>query len=160
MRHGIAINRDDPACPPDPDRHLTPNGIARMEAAARGLRVLGVQPGLIFTSPYLRSVQTAEIACAVLGYPVKKLRRSDALLPESKPEELFQELAAIKAEEVMCFGHAPNLDLVIAAAVGKGDLFTALKKAGLARLEMESLSPPKGLLAWLHGPKTLRRLGE
>lgn len=160
VRHGIAINRDDPACPPEPDRHLTLNGVAKTEAALRGARVLGIQPGLILTSPYLRAVQTAEIACSVFGYPAKKLRRTDALLPEGKPEELIEQLAAIKADEVMAVGHAPNLDLVIAAAVGNHNVFTALKKVGVACLEMESVSPLKAVLLWLYTPKALRKLGE
>jgi hypothetical protein len=35
MRHGIAIDREDPDCPPDPERYLTPKGIQRTRAAAR-----------------------------------------------------------------------------------------------------------------------------
>jgi phosphohistidine phosphatase len=160
MRHGIAINRSEPSCPPEEDRHLTPEGIEKTRAAARGLAELGIRAQIMLTSPLLRSVQTAEIVCKVLGYPVKKIRRTDALKPEAKPGQLLAEVARLKADSVMCFGHAPNLDLVIAQAVGSGSVITALKKAGGACLEFESYDASRGLLVWLHTPKSLRLLGE
>src|SRR5581483_8354066 len=78
MRHGIAIDREDPDCPPDPERFLTPKGIQRTRAAARGLRALRVKPAALLTSPYVRAVQTGEIVCEVLGLDAKQLRTTDA----------------------------------------------------------------------------------
>ncbi|HEX2712017.1 MAG TPA: histidine phosphatase family protein [Candidatus Acidoferrales bacterium] len=159
VRHGIAINRKDPDCPPEPERYLTPKGIEKTRAAAAGLRAIGIEPDTVLTSPFLRAVQTAEIFCAALGIPIGKIRRTDALKYGSLPVHLFEELARLKADEVMCFGHAPHLDEVIAYAVRAPGAFTALKKAGAACLEVESLSPPKGMLLWLHAAKTFRQLG-
>ncbi len=73
MRHGIAIDREDPDCPPDPERYLTPKGIQRTRAAARGLRALRVKPTALLTSPFVRAVQTGEIVCEVLGLDSKQL---------------------------------------------------------------------------------------
>ena len=158
FRHGIAIDRDDPAAPPEEDRFLTPKGIARTQAAAQGLRSLGIKPDLILTSPLLRAKQTAEIACEALGYPVKKLKQTDALKSEAKPAELFDELSGLKAEEVMCVGHAPNVDNVIAFAIGSRSPVTELKKAGLATIEIESFSPPRGKIVGIYSSKALRLL--
>lgn len=158
FRHGIAIDRDDPACPAEHDRFLTPKGIAKTQAAAQGLRVLGIKPGIILTSPLLRAVQTAEIACEALGYPVKKLQRTETLKSDAKPADLFDELSGIKADEVMCVGHAPNLDEVIAFAIGSHSAVTALKKAGLGSLEIESFSPPRSTIVGVYSAKTLRSL--
>jgi len=83
MRHGIAIDREDPDCPPDPERYLTPKGIQRTRAAARGLRALRVKPAALLTSPYVRAVQTGEIICEVLGLDCKQLKTTDALKPEA-----------------------------------------------------------------------------
>ncbi|HEV2385964.1 MAG TPA: histidine phosphatase family protein [Candidatus Acidoferrales bacterium] len=160
VRHGVAVPHDDPSCPPDPERPLTPKGFARTKEAARGLAELGVHPRVMVTSPLLRAVQTAEIFCEVLDFSVTKLRRSEALTPASKPALFFAELARLKGAEVMCFGHAPNLDEVIALAAGRGNVFTALKKAGVALLELESIDPPKGLLASLYNPRILRLLAK
>ena len=160
FRHGIAIDREDAACPSEHDRFLTPKGIAKTQAAAQGLRALGLKPNVILTSPLLRAVQTAEIVCEALGYPVKKLRQIDALKSDAKPADLFDELSGLKADEVICVGHAPNLDELIAFAVGSHTAVTSLKKAGLGSLDMESFSPPHGTIIGIYSAKTLRSLAE
>jgi phosphohistidine phosphatase len=160
MRHGIAIDREDPKCPSDPERYLTKKGMAKTRAVAQGLRALGVKPDAMLTSPYVRAVQTAEIAAAALGFARDRIRRNEALIFGHKPAELFRELAKVRGKAVMCFGHAPHLDEVIAFALGSRTPLTSLKKAGVACLEMESLSSPRGVLVWVHTPRSLRILGE
>lgn len=159
FRHGIAIDRDDPACPAEHDRFLTPKGLTKTQAAAQGLLALGLKPNIILTSPLLRAVQTAEIACEALGYPVKKLQQLEALTSDAKPADLFDELSGLKADEVVCVGHAPNLDEVIAFAIGSHSAVTSLKKAGLASLRIESFSPPHSTITGVYSAKTLRLLG-
>lgn len=160
FRHGIAIDREDPACPSEHDRFLTPKGIAKTQAAAQGLRALGMKPNIILTSPLLRAVQTAEIACEALGYPVKKLRQTETLKSDAKPADLFDELSGLKAEEVLCVGHAPNLDEVIAFAIGSHGAVTSLKKAGLGSVDIESFSPPHGTIVGIYSAKALRFLAD
>ncbi|HEV3218549.1 MAG TPA: histidine phosphatase family protein [Candidatus Acidoferrales bacterium] len=160
MRHGIAIDREDPACPPEPERHLTEKGMDRTRAAARGLRTLGIQPGLVLSSPYLRAIQTAEIVCVLMEIPVNSIRQTEALLPGASPRMLFDELSKSKAEEAICIGHAPNLDDVIAAAVHAAKACTQLKKAGAAYLEMDSFQPVDGRLIWLMTARALRDLRD
>lgn len=160
FRHGIAIDREDPTCPSEHERFLTPKGIAKTQAAAQGLRALGLKPNIILSSPLLRAVQTAEIACEAFAYPVKKLRQIDALKPDGKPGDLFDELSGLKAEQVLCVGHAPNLDEVLAFAIGSHTTVTALKKAGLGSVEIESFSPPRGAIIGIYSPKALRFLGD
>ena len=41
VRHGIAIDREDPKSPPDPDRYLTEEGIERTKQVAKGIVALG-----------------------------------------------------------------------------------------------------------------------
>ncbi len=160
VRHGIAVDREDPHCPPDPERYLTEEGVDKTKGVAKGLAALGVSPDLFLTSPYVRAVQTAEILADAVGYPRQKIRRSDVLLPGTEPSLLFCELAKDKqASSVFLFGHAPHLDDVIAAALGAKKPLTALKKAGVALLELKRISPPIGLLVWLAIPKLLRRAG-
>ena len=131
MRHGIAVDREDPDCPPEAERYLTPKGIQRTRAAARGLRALRVTPTALLTSPYVRAVQTGEIICEVLGLDCKLLKTTDALKPEAKPGKLVEELARFTGE-VICFGHAPQLDEFIAHALKATAPFTSLKKSGAA----------------------------
>ncbi len=160
VRHGVAVDRTDPECPADPERPLTRKGIEKTRAAMLGLRAQGIEPDVLITSPFLRAAQTAEIAAESLRYPRDKIRRSDSLKPGAEPAELWKELARLRSKEVICFGHAPNLDLVIASALGARSTVTSLKKAGVACVELDSVAPPKGRLAWLFPPKILRMLGE
>jgi phosphohistidine phosphatase len=160
IRHGIAVDREDPNCPPDTDRPLTPKGMKRSHSAALGLRALDVKPNAVLTSPWLRALQTAEIFCETIGYPPKKIIRSDALKGTSAPSDLLRELQAMKAKVVLCFGHEPHLHLVISHVLHTNAKITELKKAGLALLELERISPPQGRLIALYPSSTLRQLAK
>jgi phosphohistidine phosphatase len=161
VRHGIAVDREDPKCPPDPERYLTEEGVEKTKQVAKGLAALGVTADLLFTSPYVRAVQTAEIFGAALDYAKQKIRQSNLLLPGTEPTLLFRELAKERqASSVFLFGHAPQLDDIIATALGSKRHFTALKKAGVAYIELKRISPPIGVLVWLATAKLLRRAGK
>jgi phosphohistidine phosphatase len=161
VRHGIAIDREDPNCPPDPERYLTEEGVEKTKGVAKSLAALGATTGVFVSSPYVRALQTAEIFAEALDYPKQRIRRTDLLLPGAEPSLLFRELAKEKqASAVFIFGHAPQLDDVIATALGAKRHLTALKKAGVALLELKRISPPSGNLVWLATPKLLRRAGK
>jgi phosphohistidine phosphatase len=161
LRHGIAIDRDDPACPPDPERMLTERGVRRTRAAARGLAALGVRADLVVTSPYRRAVETAAIAAEELGVGEDRVVRSDLLLFGADPDELLDWLAKREEKAVLAVGHAPHLDLLLAAAVGPGDReLTRIKKAGCAAVRLGEPAGRPGHLEWLLPPRVLRRLGS
>jgi phosphohistidine phosphatase len=161
VRHGIAIDREDPKCPPDPDRYLTEEGIEKTKEAAQGVRALGAVPDVLLSSPYVRAMQTAEIFADALKYPQEKIRRTDLLLPGSEAALFYRELAKDRlSKTVFCFGHAPQLDDVVAVGLGSRHHVTSLKKAGVALLEFRRVSPPSGQLVWLATPKLLRKAGK
>src|SRR5262249_24294398 len=96
VRHGIAIDREDPKCPPDPERYLTEEGIEKTKKVAAGVAALSGSADLLLSSPYVRAVQTAEIFAAALDYSKQKIRRNDLLLPGADPALFFRELAKDK----------------------------------------------------------------
>lgn len=159
VRHGIAVDRPDPKCPPEAERYLTPEGVEKTKQVAEGVETLGLSADLLISSPYVRALQTAEIFAAALSLPKEKILTTEALLPGADPEGIFRELAKQKqAKNVFCFGHAPHVDAALALAIGALHPFTSLKKAGVACLELRQVSPPAGKLLWLSPPKILRRL--
>jgi phosphohistidine phosphatase len=161
VRHGIAIDREDPKCPADAERYLTEEGVEKTKQVARGVAALAASADLLLSSPYVRATQTAEIFATALDYAKQKIRRSDLLLPGADPSLLFRELAKDKqSSSVFLFGHAPQLDDVMATALGLKRHITALKKAGVALIELKRVSPPMGMLVWLASPKLLRRSGK
>jgi phosphohistidine phosphatase len=161
VRHGIAIDREDPKCPPDPERYLTEEGVEKTKRVAAAVAALSSSPDLLLSSPYVRATQTAEIFAAALDYPKPKIRRTDLLLPGAEPSLFFRELAKDKQTSTLfVFGHAPQLDDLIAAALGAKQHITSLKKAGVALIELKRVSPPNGQLLWLAPPKLLRRAAK
>ena len=161
VRHGVAVDREDPKCPADPERFLTDEGIDKTRDAANGVAEISTVPDLMLTSPYLRAVQTAELFATALEYAKQKIRKSELLLPGAEPMQLFRELAKDKdLSAVFVFGHAPHLDDIIATAVGTKHQISSLKKAGVALVELKRLVPPSGELVWLATPKLLRKAGK
>lgn len=161
VRHGIAIDREDPKCPPDPERYLTEEGIEKTKKVAKGVAALGAAPDLLLSSPYVRAWQTAEIFATALDYSKGKIRKTDHLLPGAEPAALFRELAKEKdASVVFIFGHGPNVDDVLATALGVKHHVSSMKKAGVALLELKRVSPPSGELVWLGTPKLLKNSGK
>lgn len=161
VRHGIAIDREDPKCPADPERFLTEEGREKSREAAKGVAEVASVPDLILTSPYVRAVQTAEIFADALEYSKNKIRNSEFLLPGAEPMQLFREIAKDKElSSIFVFGHAPHLDDLLATAVGTKHHISALKKAGVAFVELKRLVPPSGELVWLATPKLLRKAGK
>ena len=161
VRHGIAIDRQAPKAPAEAERFLTEEGKDKTQDAAKGFAKLEVRADVFFSSPYVRAMQTAEIFAAALEYPKAKIRRTDLLLPTADPAMFFRELAKDKdSAVVIVFGHAPQLDDLLATALGSRHQITALKKAGAALVELKRISPPAGELVWLATPKMLRRLAK
>ncbi len=158
VRHGIAIDREDPECPPEAERYLTEEGVERTKQVAEAVAALGIHADLMFSSPYVRAMQTAAIFASELEYSKQKIRRTDSLLPGAEPGAFLRELAREKdVSIVFCFGHAPHVDGLLAAAVGAPRHITSMKKAGVALVELKRLSPPNGQLVWLITPKLVRK---
>lgn len=161
VRHGIAIDREDPKCPPDPERFLTEEGIEKTRQVAKGVIEISSVPDLMLSSPYVRAMQTAEIFAKALEYSKDKIRKSDFLLPGAESLQLFRELSRDKDNSVVfVFGHAPHLDDLIATALTSKHQVTSLKKAGVALVELKRLVPPSGELVWLSTPKILKKVGK
>jgi phosphohistidine phosphatase len=158
VRHGIAIDREDPKSPADPERFLTEEGIDKAKEIAKRVAGFKIKPELFISSPYVRAMQTAEIFAAAFDYSKQKIRRSDSLLPGTETTHFFREISKEKnVSTIFCFGHAPQLDELVATALGSKHHVTQLKKAGVAAIELKRLTPPSGQLLWLATPKLLRK---
>ncbi|HKK71532.1 MAG TPA: phosphohistidine phosphatase SixA [Candidatus Krumholzibacteria bacterium] len=160
MRHGIAIDRDHPDCPPDADRPLTDEGRQRTLRAVRGLKRLNVRPDRVISSPWLRAIETAEICADVLGLDPEDLGRRDELLPGTDPRMLVDHLRGLDTECSVVVGHAPHVDRLIGSLLGVDDrTMSSLKKSGAASIVLPTASSD-AWLEWLATPKMLRRLGR
>jgi phosphohistidine phosphatase len=161
VRHGIAIDREDPKCPSDAERYLTAEGHKRTKDVAKSIAALIDAPRLLISSPYVRAVQTAEIFAAAFDISAAKIEKTQLLLPGAEPSGFLRELARKKSvESVMCFGHAPQLDELVSAALGAKKDITDLKKAGVTCIELARVQPASGKLVWLITPRVARKLSK
>lgn len=154
VRHAIAFPRSETPENLDPDRPLTLKGHDRMEAAAIGLKKLGVRPERIVSSPYTRAHQTAEICAQYLGVP--EIELTETLEPDQDPMVLLQALEDQPETDTMVVGHAPHVDLLVARLVGASRPFTMMKKGSAACFELPGGPTSPGELLWLQTPKQLR----
>lgn len=161
FRHGIAIDREDPDCPADPERYLTKEGEHLTQQAASGLKAMKVSPNRILTSPLLRAVQTAKIAADVLGVKSSELVVTDQLLAQEDPADFLSSLAQYEGTDVLAVGHAPHIDEIVARGIGIAEgTVTSLKKAGAALLEFGPGVNTPGKLLWVLPAGTLRRIAK
>jgi phosphohistidine phosphatase len=133
----------------------------KMRMAARGLRTLEVEPGLVLSSPLPRARQTAEIVIEELsGKP--RLQFSDSLAPSGKRAELYEELSRLMGDTVMLVGHQPSLgEIAGEIAWGSAEHYVELKKGGACAIDVEQLRPqPHGTLLWLATASMLREIGR
>ncbi len=161
VRHGIAVDRLGGEIKTDFDRPLTGEGSDEAELVATGLRKLGVKPDLLVSSPLVRARQTAEIFAKVLECR-EEIKICEALQPGGHPTDLYKSLGKTRANEIMFFGHEPDIGELTAKLLhGGADFHLPFKKAGVCRIDVTHLPPPgPGILKWFITPKIARALAR
>jgi phosphohistidine phosphatase len=158
VRHAIAAERGE-EWPDDAKRPLTERGIARFREGVAALKTLDVTVDEIFTSPLVRTKQTAELlAAGVTGKPSLKLL--EALAPDHTPAQIMSQLAkAAKRRRIALVGHEPDLGHLAAHLLG-AQRSIPFKKGGMCRIDVETLTSRRaGSLIWFATPKMLRHIG-
>jgi len=151
LRHASAEQRA--ASGRDADRTLTPAGIAELRPVLDLARQARAAPSLILASPYLRAIQTAEIAAEELNCSTEILR-STALEPESSPERLWDEIRIHAASSVLVVAHEPLLSSAVGWLLGSTREMVRLVPAAMARIDVEAVgAQPAGVLRWLITPE-------
>jgi len=160
LRHGDA-GRRSATIKDDSKRPLTMEGKNEIEDITRGLLVLGVELDYIFTSPLLRSKQTAEIVFNNVECK-NQMIELDELKPEGNKLQLYKKLSTLKQDSaILVVGHEPYLSELVSEAISGGGSRINLKKAGLIRIRTTAVLPKiHGELRWLLTPKHLKRMAK
>jgi phosphohistidine phosphatase len=124
LRHADAADGE-----PDDARPLTEKGVRHAQAAGYALAQLGVKLDACLTSPKLRAVQTAELACEPLGVPITVEARLAG--GPFDPEELVAGLP-----DTMLVGHDPSMSLALHDLTG---VHSRMSKGGLAAINRGEL---------------------
>ena len=137
LRHGDAEDGS-----PDSERPLTDKGRLQARAVGGALKALGVELDACLTSPKVRAVETARLACEPLGVEPQ-------LEPKLSGGPFDAEaLAAGLGDEVLLVGHDPDFSMAVHSLTGAQ---VRMKKGGVAGIE-------KGELIVLMRPKELKRI--
>jgi phosphohistidine phosphatase len=160
VRHAIAELRED-WHEPDDERPLTAKGREKMIRVVRGLRNLEVELTHLYSSPFVRARQTAEILRD--GLKIDKLMHTDLLAPEADPAQILPFLNEHDDQAVLALvGHEPHVSTLLAFLVtGETAAIALFKKGAVALVEGDKpLRAGNLLLRWLLEPNQLVELGK
>ncbi len=155
MRHGLA----ERAVPgkEDATRHLTEQGRSEVtqlaQALAEGLSGLDH----LFSSPYLRARQTAELVGAAIGVPVEVDARLAPGCTLHGIEEMHTEYGA--PMQFLTVGHQPDVGYLVGALTGRS---IAIREGSLIVIEIEApdLKPDSGVLREVFTPDRAADLAD
>ena len=147
LRHGEAEPHDDA----DDARRLTPRGQDQARAAGQAFAALGIEFQHVYTSPKVRGLETARLACEVLG--VEPVEHPPLRAGFDKADALELLAATGDDQRVLIVGHEPDFSQVVYDFTG-GRI--GLKKGGVAGLKVGGTS---GELLVLLRPRELSRIG-
>jgi phosphohistidine phosphatase len=163
IRHAIAEDRDAFASTgrDDSERPLTSVGRDKMRRVVAGLRREVPNIDLLASSPYTRTMQTAELVAE--AYDIDDIKKVDALVPDTPLEQFLSWVQRRSTARVVAVvGHEPHLgELVTWLLSGIRESRVEMKKGGACLIEFQG-QPGAGLgvLQWLMAPGQLRGLGE
>jgi len=153
LRHGIAephgARADDDA------RILTETGNRRMKQIGRGLEKRFPKAELIYSSPLIRCVETAEWVEKAYGSSIT-FKTSEALKPDATIDDFHALIDGSEARRIICVGHEPNLSkAMLAVTKMSSDGAIELKKGGCYGIRL--FAGGAAQLEWMLPPRVLRR---
>lgn len=153
LRHGKA--EEHRAERADPDRQLVERGSADVKKVAELLRTMGVAFDAIYSSPYLRTTQTAHIIADQL-IPSQTVQESPEIQSGHFGMGSLQKLASHHDPDacLLFVGHEPDLSLLIERLCGA---VCDMKPGSLACITATRPEPHQGVLRWLLSPKILHQ---
>lgn len=159
VRHAIAEERG-PAWPDDDARPLTREGARKWKRAAQGLAATLPPVDLLFTSPLVRAVQTAEVLARALS-PSPKLQLLDALQPGARPAATIAALKGKSAKgTVVLVGHEPSLSELASTLLHLQGPLEFRKGGALALVTTGLGARGPARLEWFLPPRVLRGLAS
>ncbi|HTS87968.1 MAG TPA: histidine phosphatase family protein [Gemmatimonadales bacterium] len=154
IRHADAGSRDSSLWADDRQRPLTEKGRRGHRRVAKRLRRRRLAPATVFSSPWLRAWQTAQITCDVTGSgePVAL----PALAEPPDCEAIASAIGSPGPDEVIALvGHEPWLG-ELASLLLAGDAHRVavdFPKSGVLGLECRTIVPATAQLAFFWRPK-------
>jgi phosphohistidine phosphatase len=147
VRHAESVDRVPGM--PDAARYLSARGRVSFREMARRFREAGALPTRMFTSPFVRAVQTAEILSETLQYD-SEVAVALQLAPGFDVEGLNVVLDGFPCEREIAFvGHEPDLGAILTRLLSLPRGY-ALRKGSIAALDLpDTGNRVRADFAWL-----------
>jgi len=113
----------------DDERPLTERGARHARAAGLAMRRLAIRVDVCFSSPKVRALQTAELACAPLGIAV-----TPTAALSGTPFDVHELTAGL--DDVLLVGHDPSFSMTLHDLTGAQ---ARIRKGGLAAVQKGEL---------------------
>ena len=166
LRHAIAEDRYvfhmSSNGAPDSQRPLTSEGIKKMKLAGKGLyRALDKDVQRVFTSPYTRARETAELFLEAIPKKNRpELELSDLLTPGCSISTIIRWLETVNGTIVLV-GHEPDMSWLMQQFAGGQMYNVKFGKAGACMINFaKNPGESYGVLQWFLSPSVLRKLGS
>ena len=163
LRHGIAADFSA-GMMRDAERPLTKEGWKKMRDEAHGMQKLGIEFDKIFTSPYLRTQQTAQAVAEIYKFDADNIITIENLAagkpfaqPPYRKPQVFIDIGAYDFEKALIVGHMPDMsEMASILLTGEMNTHFEFKKGTLCSIEIDGL-PPRGnaIMRWMMTPKQL-----
>ncbi len=118
---------------PGGERQLTGEGRRLIETSASNWLKFITPPGVILSSPALRTRQTMDVIIETLRFEGEKTIARE-LQGGTPITEIYELLGTIKVENIMLVMHEPETSLFIADACGGGSLEVYFKPGTIAKI--------------------------
>ena len=143
IQHGKALSKEE-----NPERPLSPQGIAQTQITARYLAAKNIEVDLLWHSKKKRAVQTAEIIAEALGD--RALQERDDINPLDPVGKISEEILAA-GKNIMIIGHLPFLQKLAGLLLTGSEKreIVAFKNSGIVALDyddkwtLDGLVPPE-----------------
>lgn len=153
IRHTEAIDYETESVRSDEYRFITPKGRRIAINVFKMLKDEMLDLEKIFTSPLIRSVQTAELMAVTVKYK-NDVEIANELTLASSPEKVLQLLRRNSIfKSIALVGHEPMMSTVVRTFTDRTDPEFSFKKAGVCYIDMD-LEKGKGKFEWYLNPKT------
>lgn len=140
FRHGIAADKKSGQSDlDDHKRELTREGIKETKVMVKTLKPIFKDIEVIFSSPMVRAVETAQVISKY--FPKKKFELMASLDSSVASEAFVNEVNKLKPDGTYCFvGHEPHLTTSISKLLKEQSSTIELDKSGMVVLEGRSLN--------------------
>lgn len=149
LRHGEAEPHD---ARPDARRRLTPRGERQSRDAGAALAKLGIELAAAYTSPRVRALDTARLACESLGVEPEVVQALSGGWDADGARELLS--AHDDGGAILVVGHEPDFSQVVHDLTGGR---VNLKKGGIAAVRLDGT---RAELFALLRPRELEAIAE